>query len=270
MMAKTALLGATALWALLGMAAHAQEAELYPLGSTTVDVTENNDFEKELRYEGKVLLADSMVVLDAQIVASGVALRTGTSSAGGNACAGQRFVIWQQGAEVKLAQVDDPCYIADPVVSDGVLRLVGEPLPGAPGRIWAFDPAKGLVEEAPVAFGAATGTGWEDVAKLDEHAHPIDALKIAPVYHQLQNALTPEHFARFSEILSELGSGGPVPEGYAGHACVKLDCETVHADLIIDTAAQQVFAAWSDGDNQFAFPGNFDSWPDWARAQLND
>lgn len=241
----------------------ADEVDRYPLGSTQLEVVETEDMTKELRHGGQVLISDYMLMLEEPLVLDGVSLRVGSVSAGGNVCGGERFVVWQQGEDVKLARTDDPCSYPEPVVTDGKLALVAPPVPGNPGPVWAFDPAQGLIAQEPVAFAPDPTLGWGDIVDLAQPTHPMDVLAIGPVYDQLKAGLSPQDFDVVSTTLSELGSGEHLAEGYAGYACYKLECEERFAYLWIDDAKQQAYVIWADGEDSQLWPEPMEAWPQW-------
>jgi len=257
--------GLTALVALaLGTAVlQAAEVERHALGSTLLEVVETDDMSKELRHGGQVLISDYMLLLDEPMVIDGVPLRVGSVSAGGNVCGGERFVVWQQGQDVKLARTDDPCSYPQPEIEDGKLILKAPAVPGTPGQVWAFDPTKGLVAQQPVVFAPDRSLGWGDILDLEQPTHPMDVLAIGAVYDQLQAGMAPQDFDVLTATLAELGSGEHPAEGYAGHACYKMECEERFAYLWVDDAKQQAYVIWADGENMQLWPQPMEDWPEW-------
>lgn len=241
----------------------AAEVERYALGSTLLDVVETDDMTKELRHGGQVLISDYMLTMDEPLVLDGVSLRVGSVSAGGNVCGGERFVVWQQGEDVKLSRTDDPCSYPEPIIQDGKLVLAAPAAPGTAGPVWAFDPLQGLVAQDAVAFAPDPTLGWGDIIDLAQPTHPMDVLGIGAVYEQLKAGLSPEDFEVVTTTLSELGSGEHPAEGYAGYACYKLECEERFAYLWIDDAKEQAYVIWADGEDSHLWPQPMEAWPEW-------
>lgn len=246
----------------------AQTSDHYALGPIKVEIVENDDAMQELRYQGKVLLTDDRVALDAPLQMGDVTLRVGAARQGGNSCGGARFILWQRAGQVAVSDLTDSCSPAQPVLDQGRLFLKAPPRPGTPGEVWEWTPSGGLVALEPEAFAPDPRLGWEDLARL-EVAHPIEALKIAPVYLQLQNEMKPAQFATLTQTLSELGSGEVLPQGYAGQSCLKLECDQVFAHLWVDRKSQRSYALWADGETTYLHPEPIEDWPQWVALRAS-
>ena len=121
------------------------------------------------------------------------------------------------------------------------LVFATEPLPSEAGESWVWTPASGLTKALPEEFSAVAG--WEAMATLAE-AHPVDAMKLAPVLAALQGGLGADYTV-FADRISDLGSGDLTAGGYLGQACLKLTCDADWAFLYLHAATEGVFAAWA-------------------------
>mgnify|MGYP007067825599 FL=1 len=100
-------------------------------------------------------------------------------------------------------------------------------------------------------------------------AHPVDAMKLAPVLAALQAGLGAD-YPVYAERISDLGSGDLTAEGYLGQACLKYTCEADWALLYLHPATEGVFAAWHvEGEIEpHLWPADTNLWPAEAMAAL--
>jgi hypothetical protein len=217
-----------------------------------------------------VLHENGVIYLDeAPHSVGGVAVVTGVAGAGGNACGAAPFVLTlPEGSAPALYGPLDSCRAFAMRVQPEALVFSTEPLPSEPGEVWVWNPTTGLTEALPEEFGADTGAGWEAMANL-AGAHPVDAMKLAPVLQALQVGLGAD-YPVFAERISDLGSGDLTAEGYLGRACLKATCEADWAVLYLHGSSRQVFAIWHlTGDTRpRIWPQDRNDWPPEAMAAL--
>ncbi|WP_333814674.1 hypothetical protein [Tabrizicola sp.] len=223
-----------------------------------------------LVVDGEVLHENGVIYLDEAVqTLGGVAVVTGVAGSGGNACGAAPFVLaLPEGAAAALYGPVDSCREFTLEVQPEALVFSTEPLPSEPGEVWVWTPAGGLAQGTPKAFGADAAEGWEAVPRLAQ-AHPVEAMKLAPVLQALQAGLGAD-YAGFAERISDLGSGGLTAEGYLGQACLKYSCETDWALLYLHPATQGVFAAWHvEGEAEpHVWPADTSRWPGEALGAL--
>jgi hypothetical protein len=225
-----------------------------------------------LMVDGEVLLENGVVYLDEATQAmGGLTLVTGVAGAGGNACGATPFVLaLQAGAVPALYGPIEGCREMTLQVLPDALLFATEPLPSEPGEAWLWTPDAGFALAGPEEFTADAGEGWEAVPGL-AGAHPVEALKLAPVLAAVQAGLGAE-YPVFAERISELGSGDLTPEGYLGQACLKYTCDTDWALLYLHPATEGVFAAWHvEGETEaHVWPADTSLWPAEAMAALRE
>ncbi len=252
------LWGSTAMAEGLSVAGHDVTVKDDGMGSTA------------LMVDGGVLLEDGVIFLDeATQTVGGISVLTGVAGAGGNACGAAPFVLaLPEGAAPALYGPLDSCRAFTMQVQPEALVFATEPLPSEPGEIWVWNPVSGLTEALPEEFSADTGAGWEAMPTLAE-AHPVDAMKLAPVLAALQAGLGAEYPA-FAERISDLGSGDLTAEGYLGQACLKFTCDADWAFLYLHPATKGVFVGWHvEGEIEpHIWPADTNIWPDEAMAAL--
>lgn len=253
---------------LLGTAAFAEDVTV---AGHKIGVVDDGMGSAALVVDGEVLHENGVIYLDeAPQTIGGVTVVTGVAGSGGNACGAAPFVLaLPEGAAPALYGPVDSCREFTLQVQPEALVFSTEPLPSEPGEVWVWNPATGLTEAAPEAFSADAAAGWEAVPSLT-HAHPVEAMKLAPVLQALQTGLG-DAYPAFAERISDLGSGDLTAEGYLGQACLKLTCETDWALLYLHPATQGVFAAWQDGGavEPHLWPADTGVWPAEALAALH-
>lgn len=247
-------------------------AEGLTVAGHALEVKDDGMGSAALLVDGEVLHENGVIYLDAapQEV-GGVTVVTGVAGSGGNACGAAPFVLaLPEGAAPQLYGPLDSCREFTLQVQPEALVFSTEPLPSEPGEIWIWNATTGLTEAAPEAFGADPGAGWEAMPTLAQ-AHPVDAMKLAPVLQALQAGLGAE-YPVFAERISDLGSGDLTAEGYLGQACLKYTCETDFAVLYLHAPSQQVFAIWHvDGEVEpHVWPQDTTLWPPEAMATLRE
>lgn len=223
-----------------------------------------------LLVDGEVLHENGAIYLDeATQSVAGVTVVTGASGSGGNACGAAPFVLaLPEGASPQLYGPVDSCREFSLQVQPEALVFSTEPLPSEPGEVWVWTPVSGLTEASPEEFSADATTGWQAVRTLAQ-AHPVEAMKLAPVLAALETGLGADYPA-FAERISDLGSGDLTAEGYLGQACLKYTCEADWAFLYLHPASEGVFTAWHvEGEIEpHVWPADTTLWPPEAMAAL--
>jgi hypothetical protein len=255
-------------------AAQAEEVrqELKPVaGHERIAVISDADGDAQLVVDGLVLLEDGVIFLDEPVMVGGVPVVTGLAGTGGNACGAAPFVLaLPEGAAPALFGPIDSCREVTVRLQPEALVFSTEPLPSEPGEIWVWNPVTGLNEALPEEFAADPAMGWETLPDL-ALAHPVEAMKLAPVLSALQTGLGPDYPA-FAERISDLGSGDLVPGGYLGRACLKFTCDADWAVLYLDASTERVFAIWQvEGEGgPRLWPADRDRWTAAALAVLRE
>lgn len=266
----TGLCTATALGSLPALAQDV-EKESRAVAGHTVTVIQTEDFMQALEVDGERLREDGLILLDQPLTVAGQPVLTGVSGPGGNACDAAYFVLLlPEGQPARLDGPIDSCATMTVTAQADALVIGSQPLPGIPGEVWTWTPAGGLTEALPEAFTPDAASGWQDLPALSR-AHPADALKLKPVYDALVAGLPPADLAAFEAIITGLGSGDTVPQGYRGEACTKVVCEDEYAILWLDAASEGVFAFWvQDGQEPRTYPDGDAQWPEWIQTDLAD
>lgn len=254
----------------LALAASALSAEELSIAGHRVGILDDGMGSAALTVDGEVLHENGIILLDeATQSIGGMTVVTGVAGAGGNACGAAPFVLaLPEGAAPQLFGPVDSCRAFTLQVQPEALVFATDPLPSEPGEVWVWNPVSGLTEAASEEFSADTDAGWEALPRL-AGAHPVDAMKLAPVLQALETGLGAD-YPIFAERISDLGSGDLTAEGYLGQACLKVTCETDWALLYLHPETKAVFAAWhvDAEDAPHLWPTDMALWPAEALAAL--
>ena len=245
---------------LCGGAALAQDLTI---AGHVISVTGDGAGSAALVVDGEVLHENGVIYLDEATQAiSGLTVLTGAAGSGGNACGAAPFVLaLAEGAAPAFYGPLDSCREFTMQVQPEALVFATEPLPSEPGEVWVWNPATGMTEASPEEFSADVGAGWEAVPTLAQ-AHPVDAMKLAPVLGALEAGLGAD-YPVFAERISDLGSGDLTPQGYLGQACLKFTCGADWAFLYLHSATEGVFVGWHvTGEIEpHIWPADTNLWP---------
>lgn len=244
-------------------------AEALSVAGHELEVREDGMGGAALLVDGAVLHEDGVIYLDAPVEVAGQTVVTGVAGAGGNGCGAAPFVLaLPDGAAPAFHGPVDSCREFAIQIQPDAVVFATEPLPAEPGEIWVWTPITGLTEALPEEFSADADAGWDAVPSL-AGAHPVDAMKLAPVLAALQGGLG-DGYQAFAERISDLGSGDLTAEGYLGQACLKFTCDADWALLYLHPGTQSVFAAWAVGGEPqpHLWPEDLASWPAEALAAL--
>lgn len=262
MWVKSTAFGLAVLWAA------AASAEGLNIEGHEISITEDGMGSAALIVDGEVLHENGVIYLDEAVQEFGaMTVVTGVAGSGGNACGAAPFVLaLAEGTAPALYGPLDSCREFSLQVQPEALVFSTEPLPSEPGEVWVWNPVTGMTEALPEEFAATEG--WEAFPSLAA-AHPVDAMKLAPVLSALQAGLGAD-YPVFAERISDLGSGDLTAEGYLGQACIKFTCDMDWALLYLHPATEGVFAAWHvDGEAEaHVWPTDTSAWPAEAMAAL--
>lgn len=261
------LSSAFALGALAGGPALAQEPERIDFAGGAFTITETEDAEKILAFDGRELARDYFVSLERIADVAGTAVAFFSVGPGGNACAPATVMAWKpEGGDIKTAALDDDCDAPAAAVGDYGVFFVPYLLPGETGEVHVWTPAEGFSLHGMLAYAPEPGTGWDtfDPAGL---SHPMEALRNAGVYTAAR-ALLGDGLADVAIGLSvasapETSAGGLV----AGRGCVPHACGLSDTFIVVDKAARAVFFAQQDEGATLYWPAR-GNWPAAVAALL--
>ena len=250
---------AAACVAAVGSAAHAQDQPQAPIPfeGGTLTITENEDGEKALAFNGKELASNYLVLYDKTVEIAGTKVALVAVGDGGNACGPAEMMIWKpESGEIKTDTVGEDCGAPPAAVTESSIYFVPYLLPGDTNTVQMWTPAAGVEVVGTIAYAPQPGTGWKDLdpAKLE---YLVDSMKNAAVYAAAQKLLGDN----MVDVMTALGTGGDTektPSGiFYASGCIPHACGGGDGFMAIDPRAKKLYFA-QQGDD----PKKPSTWPD--------
>ena len=262
------LKAATVLLALSPSWSFAQEAKSI-LGQEVV-VKDVSDAEEELSISGKALHKNTYVSLGKSFEIGGTIGLTGTSSPGGNACAGAPFVLLiKPDGSHRFDGPIDTCYYIEPVKEGESVIFQTPRVAGSASQKWVWTPADGFKPQADIAFAPDAGTTWADLRAM-KLEFVSDLFKNAEIFRDVQ-ALLGKDYAAISEIFGGPGSGEWKGDNYVASICRAHACIEESLLLVLNPSQRTLHAAWKpSGKPIVVYPSPVKTWSNEARAELKE
>lgn len=258
---------ATLVSALLAAPAFAQDdaPEPVPFADGELTVTETDDFEKVLAFDGRELARDYVVMFDRIADVGGTDVAFFSVGPGGNACAPATVMVWKpQDGEVTSATFDKECDTPSAAVSDYAVFFVPYLLPGDTADVRAWNPQEGFRLHGVIAYAPEPGTGWDNLEPA-AISHPLDLFRNAAIYAAAQSLLADD----LSGVATGLGTAGAPEEAgsliYA-RGCVPHACGGSDTFMVVDRDAKALYFAQQGEETRF-WPAR-DQWPQAAAGLI--
>lgn len=256
--------------ALLGGAPSlAGAVELEKIAGRTVEIQEK-DFEKALIVDGRELHKNQIVFLDDVYAFGDTTVLVGTSSGGGNACAGSPFVLSfpGRGGPRIDGPIENCASVSWQVDGASIIFSTGN-IPGRETERWQWTAERGIAPLAPVAFQPDEGSGWINLRERT-FAHPSDAFENAEIAASFKMVLGSD-FERFQELMTGVGSGQFKGDDFVGTACRPHACGDEAGLIFLSSNDRRVYVAWKPlGARIAVFPAPVKDWPEKAKAELRE
>ena len=149
--------------------------ESHPFAGGALTITENEDYEKVLAFDGEELARNYHVTFDRSVEIAGVKVALVSIGDGGNMCAPYTLILWKpKDAELKTQPVgEDDCGSPSPAVTAYSIYFVPYLAPGAFGVVQVWTPDAGLEVVGDITYAPQPGTGWKDF-RPDGLGHILD------------------------------------------------------------------------------------------------
>ena len=257
---KTILSAALIALAATPVTAQDDAPETVPFAGGEFTITETEDYEKILAFDGRELARDYVVMLDRIVDVRGTAVAFFSVGPGGNACAPATVMVWKpQDAEVTTAKLADECNTPAAAVSDYEVFFVPYLLPGDTADVRAWNPDDGFRLQGVIAYAPEPGTDWDSL-DLAAAPHPLDLFRNASIYATAQSLLGDA----LSEVATGLGTSSAPEEAdglLSARGCVPHACGVSDTFMIVDRDAKALYFAQQGEETRF--------WPargEWPQA----
>lgn len=254
---------AVAVLAIAGHAAAQQsEPQPVPFEGGTLTVTETEDLDKVLAFNGTELARNFVLYYDRTVTLGETAVALYQIGDGGNACGTATVMVWKpKDGDVKSAVAGDDCGSPPPAVGDGNIVFVPYLRPGASAPVESWTPDGGMRLVGQLNFAPQPDTKWDD----------IDPAKVTNPYDLFDNG---DFYAAAKALLGDdleevaLGlavSGGPETTSSGviyGSGCVPHACGSADSFFAFDPRAHTLYFAQEGGEPEpHSWPASV-TWPE--------
>ena len=227
----------------------AQDGDAVDFEGGKLTITEVDDGQRAVAFDGKELGRNYFVMLDRIAEVDGRKVALFSIGSGGNACSPQTLIVWKpEGGEIKSLLAGDDCGAPQASVNDETISFVPYPAPGTVEDVWRWDPDGGLKLAGRMAFAPQPGTDWETL-KSGEPGYGFEAFDNAAVYEAAQKMLGGE----LAEVARGFLTGSRMEriDGglLIGGGCVPHACGVADGFIAIDPEEQKLYIAQqADGE----------------------
>lgn len=264
---RMTILASLSLLAAMPALAQTAEPETHPFEGGTITITEKEDGEKDVTFDGRLLGSNYYVSYDQEVEVGGSKVALISLGDGGNACGPGTLIVWKNGEEVDTDYVGEDCGAPPAAVTPDKIYFVPYLLPGAKADVVTWSPTERLGLAGSLSYKPLPDTGWAD---LDTQAveHMIDTFRNEAVYRAAKEMLGGE----LEGVVTGLIVGGApetLPSGVIwANGCIPHACGGGDAFMAIDKEGRALyFAQQSDGDRPKTWP-TAAKWPDDIRAAM--
>jgi len=264
------VVGACVAGTLISAAAAQDKAppESFPFAGGTLTITENDDFEKVLAFDGRELARNYVVFFDRTVELGETSVALFAAGDGGNACGAATVIVWKpKDGDVAAEIVGEDCGAPPAAATTDSLYFVPYLIPGdsAPVQVWS--PERGLRVGGMLSFVPQPGTGWEDLDP-DGYDNIIEALSNEAVYKAATRLLA----GKMNEVVTGLLVGGGTEKTVTGvfyaSGCVPHACGSADAFMAVDPNGRKLyFAQTGDRPEPNAWPA-LKTWPPAIRSAM--
>lgn len=224
-------------------------------------ITETEDLDKVLAFDGKELARNYVVYFDRIVDINDQKVALFAVGDGGNQCGPAEVIVWKpKDGDIRTDIVGEDCGAPPAAVTGGSIYFVPYLLPGESNNVKVWTPEAGVELVGTITYAPQPGTGWKDLdpSKIE---YMIDAFRNAAVY----DAATQLLGDKLLDLVSGLQTGGNLETAPSGllyaSGCVPHACGSADAFAAIDPKAGKLyFAQQSDSGDPTAWPA-LETWP---------
>jgi len=255
--------------ALIAAPAVAQEPQKIPFEGGTLTITETDEADKILAFDGKELARNFVVFYDRTVEVAGAKVALFSAGDGGNACGTATVIVWKPESGIRSAVIGEDCGAPPASVNDSSIVFVPYLMPGESNTVQSWAPDTGFRLAGTLAYTPEPDTGWADVdPKGVVNDNIVDMFRNAAVYAAAQKLLGD----RLTDVTTGLLVGGgaeTLPSGtFYSSGCVPHACGVADAFMAVDAKAEKLyFAQMGDKPAPDAWP-QLSEWPDNLRDAM--
>ena len=253
---------------LTGFAIAQQEKQApIPFEGGTLTITENEDLEKIVAFDGKELARNYVAYFDRIVEIGGVDVALFSVGDGGNACGPAAVMVWKpKDSDIRSISVGaEDCGAPPAAVTENNIFFVPYPLPGETLPVQVWSPDAGLSVHGDITYAPQPGTDWADLdpTKLNSI---VEAFKNEAVFKAGQQLLGDETTSVVTSLLVGGGTESTPSGAFYSSGCVPHACGSADGFMAVDPKAKKLYFA-QEGDKPEP-----DAWPpvtEWP-AEIRD
>jgi hypothetical protein len=255
---RLACAAAISLCAMAG--AQAQTAfETIPFADGEFTITETEDLDKILAFNGKEVARNYVVFHDRTVDVAGIKVALFAVGDGGNACGPTTVIVWKpEGEDIKKATVGEDCGAPPAAVTADQIYFVPYVIPGTSEPVQAWSPETGVRVAGTLAFAPQPGTKWADLGESLQNIS--DALDNEEIHAAASGQLGD----RMGEVVTGLMVGAepqPIGDGILyGFGCTPHACGVADSFMAVDRKNKKLFFAHQGDKGVETWPAIAD-WP---------
>jgi hypothetical protein len=256
------VLAASALLGVLAASALAQDIdppENIPFENGTFTITQNEDFEKVLTYDGTEVARNYVLFFDKEVKVGETNVALFSVGDGGNQCGPATVIAWKKDDAIQNATVGEECGAPPASVGDSRIYFVPFLLPGETSALQYWSPDEGIRTAGDLSFTPQPNTGWDDF-KPETTDSMVNAFDNAAIYEAGKALLGSDLTGVVTGLLTggdaELQADGTV----TGYGCVPHACGVSDTFMAIDPKARKLYFAQQDDPKLKAWP-ELGTWP---------
>jgi hypothetical protein len=225
--------------------------------------------EERLLVDGREVHRAPVLSLDDVEMVGRTPVVIGSSSSGGNGCAGSSFVIsFAVGATPRFDGPVGDCDAIDHRVHGDAIEFTTTALPSRPGRRWVWTASRGFATAGATLFQTDASKGWDEL-RGRRIGGPWDVFAIKEIADQAAGLLGADT-KRFTSRLTGVASGRVVGDFYLGSGCLPHRCGSEEAMIAADLQNRRIYLAWKTESAPVEVRPPIAGWPAPARVFLRD
>lgn len=242
--------------------------EPIPFEGGTLTITETEDLDKILAFDGKELARNYVVYLDRIVDVGGTKVALVAVGDGGNQCGPATVIVWKPAdSDIKTETIGEDCGAPAAAVAGYNIYFVPYLLPGASDMVQSWAPDTGLEVVGTITYAPQPGTGWKDVDP-SKYQNIVDSLKNEAVYKAAKELLGDQ----LTDVVTGLLTGGGTEKTASGiifaSGCVPHACGSADGFMAVDPSGEKVYFAQEGENPQPSTWPPLDTWPAEVKAAM--
>lgn len=225
-------------------------------------ITQNDDFEKVLTFNGQEIIRNYVLSFDKQVKIGETEVALFDVGDGGNQCSTSTVLAWMQDGTMQNDIVGEDCGAPPAYIGGNQIVFLPYLLPGEMAAVQTWSPETGIRTAGDLSFTPQPDTNWDNFT-AGSLEYMVETMDNADVYAAVEKLLGDQ----LLDVVTGLMTGGnaEVAEDgtITGSGCVPHACGVSDTFMGVDPKAKKVYFAQQTGEE--GKPPNtwpaLDQWP---------